>query len=234
MTVSVAATTVLLEDVLVESPSFAASNAAGWSSTSQNDTPQQLAALMASQPEASIAEQVFRLYEGLLGHKPDSSGMQTYVGQAEAGLTGLQISNGTSSVPASTWNTIVSELMNTTEYAARFPVFTGAQGPELTVANLYGQILQRAPSSAEQAFYVNQINSGTSMNTLLQEFVNSSEFTNDTKAQIDNSLASAGATDVQNNSGATHTYTEITFGHGSSDAVAVIGVSHTHAAPLHV
>jgi hypothetical protein len=227
MSVSVSATTVLLEDILVESPSLAATNAPGWSALSaQNSaysTTTSLAVAMVSSPEASIAEQVFRIYEGLLGRAPDAAGMQAYVAQAESGLTGLQISDGTSSVSQSTWNGIVSEFMNSSEYAARFPVFTGAQATTLTVDNIYGQILHRAPSSSELAYYVNELSGGTSLNAVLQQFLNSPEFINDTKSQIDSSLIHAGVADVQAGTSATHTYSEIAFGHST----ALIGVAHS-------
>lgn len=237
MSVSVASTTVLLEDILVESASLAASNAPGYSTLSTNNpnyaTPALLGATFVSQPEASIAEQVFRFYEGMLGHAPDASGMQTYVAQAEAGLTGSQIEVGATSVAGSTWSTIVTELMATTEYAARFPVFSGSgiTSIEQTVFNVYGQILDRQPNSTELAYYTNLLNTGTTINQLLQYFLNSPEYINDTKSQIDASLLNAGLTDVQNNSSATHHYTEIAFGHSSSDAVAVVGIAH--GAPLH-
>ena len=234
MSVSVADTTTLLEDIQGESPSLAANNAPFWANQStqhaNESTPAGLGTLFVSEAETSIAEQVFRLYEGLLGHKPDSSGFQTYINEAEAGLTPSQVAIGATAVAGSTWTNIVSQMMNTSEYAARFMVGTTLT-PDETVTLLYDQILHRLPTTAEQTYYMNLINTGTSMNTLLQYFVNSQEFINDTKSQIDASLLNAGLTDVQAGSGATHTYAEIAFGHSSSaDAVALVGVTHAAAA----
>ena len=234
MTVSVANTTTIIQDIQVESGSLLASNAAFWSADSTHDsttsTPSGMASFFLGVPETSIAQQVFQFYEGILGRKPDAAGMQFYVAQAEAGLTPDQIGLGTTSVSAATWNNIASEMLNSPEGLARFPAGLNAAQ---NATSLYTEILHRVPSSAEVTFYTNALANGLTMNQAVQNFIASPEFQNDTRTQVLNSMFNAAIADVNAGTGAHYNYGEIAFGHSSSAAVETVGIPHsTHGALL--
>jgi len=231
--------TIIVRDVLGESASLA--NSDGTAALLQeyvvNDangaTSINAAAQYAStfSSEISIAERVFSIYEGLLGRAPDPGALSYYVAIAEQGLSVSQIQNGVSSVPGTAWTTIFQYFMNSQEFSTRW---AGDTSTTATVDNLYSLILHRAPSTNELNYYVNLLNTGTSLNTVLQYFVTSSEFVNDTKAQIETSLINAAKSDATSDT-YTNQYAEIAFGHSSNATAmtALVGVAHSATSAAH-
>lgn len=235
MSVSLSITEMLLEDIQGESSALAANNAPYYSAWSVNNasisTESGMANYLVTLPETGIAEEVFRAYEGVLGRAPTSSELHFYVSYAETGLTPSQVALGPTAVSQSTWDTIFSGFYHSAEYAARFGgTISGPDAltnPEFATL-MYAQVLNRVPTTAEINFYVNQMNNGTSRVTVLEEFVNSSEYINDTKSQIDASLV-AGAL---NDTGSGPTYSEIAFGHSSGDST--LSAAHHAASAAHL
>lgn len=234
MTISVQVAQTLLEDVQVESASLAASNAPQYlvpAFNSVNGTAASFANFLVSLPETGIAQEVFRAYEGVLGRAPSSSELQFYVNYAETGLNPSQIAVGPSAVSQTTWDTIFSGFYNSAELASRL----GNGGPNALnntqyVNFLYLDVLHRSTVTASEiTFYVNQLNSGTSRVTVLESFINSSEYQNDVNGQISSSLVNA----ALNDTGSGPTYGEIAFGHSGSNAVAHSAVSAAALGLLH-
>ena len=94
MSVTTGQAITLLENVLFESPTLAASNAATWVATSNivgEDTVAKIASAMAASAEGQIAQQVVRYYMGALGRIPSGSEVQFYINVAEKGLTARKI-----------------------------------------------------------------------------------------------------------------------------------------------
>lgn len=163
----------LLETVLFESPDVAAVNAPNWvgqaaSSSSLSSLSDMVVAMTAS-PEAGITEQVYRLYAGALGRTPSASEIGYYVAIAEKGMTPAQIADGAAAVSGATWNQIAADFSNSPEFQADL-----AGGDAVSL--LYKNILGRTASAGELSFYDTQIQAGTPMPLILQDFVNSPEF----------------------------------------------------------
>jgi len=193
MSVSVADATTLLENVLFESASLAATNAPGWVSQSSTNASEStvsgLAAAMAASPEAGIVQQVVRYYEGALGRAPAGFEILYYVNIVEAGLTASQISAGATSVPQTAWNQVASDFANS-------PEFSFATAGTNVVTLLYQNILGRTPGPAELAFYQAQIAAGYPDTILIQEFTNSPEFQASVDGNVSSALASFGTAAV--------------------------------------
>lgn len=174
MSVTTAQATTLLENVLFESPTLAAANAASWVAQSIDNsnyaTVEGLAAGMAASPEMGIVQQVVRYYEGALGRAPGGFEIEYYVEIAEQGLTPAQIAQGVSSVPQTSWDIIANDFANSPEFT--FLASSGATAVNL----LYTNILRRLPGASEVAYYLDQLSSGFTIGTLVQEFTNSPEY----------------------------------------------------------
>ena len=188
----------LLENVLFESQTQAKANAAGWVTLSNLNsaysTVAGLAAAMAGTAEASIAQQVVRYYEGALGRAPGGTEIAYYVNVAEtnqngafgAALTSSQIAQGASAVSQATWNQIAADFANSPEFS-----FASASASSV-VTLLYLNILGRSPSATEVAYYNAQQAAGLGTSTLVQEFVNSPEYTNKVSSSIATNLGTFG------------------------------------------
>jgi hypothetical protein len=189
MSVTVAQATTLLENILFESPTLAATNATGYAALSELNpaysTVAGLASAIASSPEASIADLVVRYYEAALGRSPGGSEVAYYVAIAETGLTPTQISQGTAAVPLSTLNTIAGDFANSPEFAF-------ASAGTNVVELLYLNILGRSPSAVEIAYYENQLSSGFTTTNLIQEFANSPEYIAKVGGSIQTNLTNYG------------------------------------------
>jgi len=187
----------LLENVLFESSTQAATNAESWLGglSGASSTLSGLAAAMAASPEESIAAHVVGYYLAALGRAPNAAEIRYYVGVAEQGLTPAQIAAG--QVSAGTWDTIAS-------YFTQSPEFTARAGLDMSLGEtaalfeavpwLYQSVLGRTPSGFEISYYDNQIAAGGGMTTLFREFTASPEFATDTAAQIAAALAAYGTT----------------------------------------
>ena len=177
----------LLENVLFESPAMAFANAAGWASLSAINaaysTVSGLAGVMAQTQEAHIPEEVIRLYSAALGRAPSGAEVAFYTGLAEHGLSANQIASG--SVPTAEWNQIASFFVASPES------FTNPASTD-PVSMLFHNVLGRAPSGAETAFYHAQMQHGLGVQNLLQEFANSPEYQNKVDSTILADLAHYG------------------------------------------
>jgi hypothetical protein len=135
----------LLTDILGESATQAQANVGNWTGLAANPSADTLPALavaiIAMSPEISIIEQVYRLYEGVLGRAPDAGGLEYWAQQAESGLTADQISLGTTSVSVTTWNSITGDFLNSTEFQTEY----AGIGNAAFVTLLYKNVLKRAP-----------------------------------------------------------------------------------------
>jgi len=196
MSVTSAQAISLLENVLYESASIAAQNAPAYVALSNGNatysTVSGLASLFASFAEASITQQVVRYYEGALGRAPAGSEIAYYVGIAENGLTADQIGQGASAVSQGTWNIIANDFANSPE----FKFNTNGGSVTSVIQALYTNILGRAPSATEVAFYQAQSSAGLGTNILVQEFVNSPEYQGNANTGIQSALATYGAAAV--------------------------------------
>ena len=197
MSVSTAQATTLLENVLFESPTLAAANAAHWANVNTDGTSpaidtvdlSNVAAEMAATPEIGIAEQVIRYYEGFLGRIPTGAEVSFYTSYAETGLSASLIaSEGAAAVTLPTWGQIAGFFTASPEFAQGSLAMAGAN----LIGDLYSQILGRTPSAAETAFYQGLLNQGTTIPTLVQYFVNSHEYVAKVDATLPQSLASYG------------------------------------------
>jgi hypothetical protein len=190
MSVTVAQATTLLENILFESASLAATNADYWvnqsASVAGDASLLQLAAAMANSAEAGIADEVVRLYYGALGRTPSGAEVLYYVGIAEGGRTSAQIAGGTGGIPQTTWNSIATDFVDSPEFTSN------ASTGSAQITLFYENILGRAPSANELTFYQNQLASGLTSANLLQEFINSPEYANKVDPGIVNDLAQYG------------------------------------------
>ena len=209
----------LLENIFFEAPTVASSNAFFWGQQSQNvaaeSTLSGLANAMAASPEIGIAEHVYELYTGVLGRAPTGTEISYYTAIAESGLAfpmtgGVPVPGG---VPQSTWDQITSYFTASPEFTHKYEAGTSVD----PVAALYQNVLQRAGSASELAYYHNLVNNGTSLATLVQYFINSPEYQNAAAPNAKLLLESFGETVAQNGG----------QGHGS-----VVGVSVPGPAPI--
>lgn len=203
MTVTSSQVTTLLETVLFESATAAKANATSWTAIANvnpsTSTVAGLASYMAGQPEATIAQQVVRYYQGALGRVPSTSEISFYVKYAETGLTASQIATGASAVPTATWNQISQFFANSPEFTTDFGLSGGltAANEAIVVTGFYNNILGRNPSSSEIAFYTNALNNGgATPATLVQFFTNSPEYQAKANATIQSNLTSNGVAAV--------------------------------------
>lgn len=185
----------LLENVLFESATQAAANAATWAANPAAGSIASLASAMAGSGEEKIAATVVGYYLASLGRAPNAAEIRYYVAIAEQGLSQTQIAAG--QVASSTWDTIGKYFANSPEFATRgsldYSIGNTAAYFE-AVPWLYQSVLGRAPNSAEVAYYDNQVLQGTDLGTLFREFTASREFHANTDAQIAAALDSYGAT----------------------------------------
>lgn len=189
MTITTAQAVSLLENTLFESSTLATANAPALAAAhNATDTPLSLANTLAASAEAGIASQVIRYYQAALGRTPGAVEIQYYVAIAEQGLSAAQIAQGAGAVSQAQWNIISSDFVSSPEFQKDF----SAGGSDL-VKLFYENILGRAPSSTESAYYQNQLGTGFTNATLMQEFSNSPEYQNDSNATITLALAGTGA-----------------------------------------
>ena len=189
MSITTGQATTLLENVLFESQAVAQTNASYWVGLSQSvaadATIAGAATAMAATAEAGIAEQVVRYYEGALGRIPAGSEVAYYVAFAETGLSQAQIAQGVSGVAQANWNQISADFAASPEFTANY---AGAS----PVSYLYLTILGRSPAASETAYYNAQLTAGAGVSQLLQEFVNSPEYTLKVNPTIAAALAQNG------------------------------------------
>jgi S-layer protein len=203
MTVTTAQVTTLLENVLFESSTVATGQTAQFTAianfSAATSTVSGLSAYLATQPEATIAEQVIRYYEGALGRVPSPSEISFYVGYLEKGLNASQLALGTASITTAQWAQVAAFFTNSPEFVKDFGLAGGitASNEGLVVTGFYANVLGRAPSASEIQFYENAIANGTATpTTLLEFFANSPEFVTKVSASIQSDLAAAGSTAV--------------------------------------
>ena len=201
MTVTSAQVTTLLENVLFESATLAKANATQVTAyanlSSSTSTVAGLSAFLATQPEATIAEQVVRYYQGALGRVPAPVEIAYYVAIAEANMTPSQIAEGVTAVNGGTWAQIADYFAASPEFKADFGLTgTGTPNQALVITGFYHNILGRAPSAAEITYYEGLLNSGTSYSTLVQYFTESPEYQALADTTIASNLAAAGTTAV--------------------------------------
>lgn len=180
MSVDSATVVNLLENIFFEPPAIAGSNALYWSEQSQNlpaaSSLTGLADLMAGSQEIGIAEHVYELYTSVLGRAPTGTEISYYTAIADAQFAypqtgGVPVAGG---VPQATWDQITSYFTASPEFTHKYEAGTGVD----PVAALYQNVLGRAGSTAEIAYYQNLVDHGTSMATLVQYFVDSPEYRN--------------------------------------------------------
>lgn len=216
MTVTSAQVQTLLTDILGETPSTI-TNAFDLSSYTAlanlgSTTVASLAAQIAADPEAGILQQVYRLYEAVLGRAPDAAGLQSWVAVAETGLTAAQIHAGASSVSQATWNTIINGFTASAEFQAKYSGIGGAALVDL----LYSNILNRAPDATGLATWTGILGSAVAgagptpaaVIQVVNGIVNSQEFIKDTAAN--NSAATVAAALGDTGTGPTYTVTPVT------------------------
>ena len=193
MSVTSQQVTTLLENVLFESSTLAAADAASWQNNPAATSIASLAAAMAASPEETIAAHIVGYYLSALGRAPTAAEIQFYVSYAEKGLTQTQIAAG--QVAASTWDDVAGFFTSSPEFTARAGT-SESLGPTAAlleaVPGLFESVLGRAPSDAEISFYDNAVVSGAGLNTLLGYFTSSKEFATDTASQIAAALTSNG------------------------------------------
>jgi hypothetical protein len=195
MSVTTGQVTTLLENVLFESPTVAAANAPTWVGNSASipgeGTVAGLAAALAATPEAQIAQQVVRYYLGALNRVPSGSEIAFYVAFAEKGLTAAELAQGSTAVPSTTWTTISTFFAASPEFSQDYGL--GPQGAlnaaneALVITAFYANILGRAPSASDIAFYEKALASGITIPQLLVFFTISPEY----QSEVDSSLATA-------------------------------------------
>jgi len=171
-TVTSAQTISLLESVLFESPTLAATNAAAWQAQVPSSATDGIAALgtaMAASPEAGIVNEVLALYMGVLNRVPQAAELSYYVSLLETGATAPQVAQGPSGLSSGSWNAVVADFANSPEFQADLA------NSDLITA-LYHNVLGRAPVSAEVAYYQGLLAHGASTQTLIRDFVDSPEY----------------------------------------------------------
>ncbi len=198
MSVTTAQAVTLLENILFEAPSVAQANASQW--VSQTATVATQAAAIAATPEAGIVEQVVRYYMGALNRVPSATEIQYFVAVAETGLTAAQLAEGTSAVPGSTWAQIAAYFAASPEFAQDYGLSSAgavdASNEAAVISAFYLNVLGRAPSQAEIAFYENVLNTGTSLSTLVQYFATSPEYQSIVGSDIGDAIATYGVSAV--------------------------------------
>lgn len=102
---------------------------------------------------------VINLYKAVLGRNPDHDGARNYI----AGLAQKSL----------TFNQIAAEMLHSAEAA----IWVGGVSDDALIPMLYQNILGRAPSAAETAYYQNALSSGLSSGGLINSFAQSPEFT---------------------------------------------------------
>lgn len=248
MTVTSAQVTTLLENVLFESATLAKANATQVTAyanlSSSTSTVAGLSAFLATQPEASIAEQVVRYYQGALGRVPAPVEIAYYVAIAEANMTSAQISEGATAVNGSTWATIASYFAASPEFKADFGLTGATTNEALVITGFYHNILGRAPTAAELTYYEGLVNTGTSYSTLVQYFTESPEYQTIADSTIESNLAASGTAAVATvaaggnpltsttpigslPSGATGNTTTLSFNSASNTYIAGVTVTGT-------
>jgi S-layer protein len=217
MTVTSAQVQTLLTDILGETTSTVtdAADLASYlalSNLGTANTVTTLAAQIALDPEGGILQQVYRLYEAVLGRAPDASGLQNWVATAEAGLTAAQIHAGVSSVSQATWNTIINGFTASTEFQSKYSGIGGAALVDL----LYSNILGRAPDPTGLATWTSILGNAVAgagatpaaVITVVNGIVNSAEFIKDTAAS--NAAATVAAALGDTGTGPTYATTPVT------------------------
>jgi len=178
MSVTTAQMVTLLDYVLFETPAEAAANAPYWLGLQSADsTVPAFASILSASQEAQVPEQVIRFYQAALGRDPGAAELVYYTAIAENGIDPSVLrSKGIAAVQAASWNQIATDFTNSAE-------FTADLSGQDVVTVLYQNILARAPAAAEAAYYHQQIAAGAGTAQLLQEFVNSPEYQNQTATQ---------------------------------------------------
>jgi len=211
MTVTSAQVITLLENVLFESATLAKANATSWTAianlSSSTSTVAGLSAYLASQPEATIAQQVVRYYQGALGRVPSPSEIAFYVNYAETGLTAAQIAQGASAVSTATWTNVSNFFANSPEFKSDYGLTSGltAANEAIVITGFYNNVLGRAPTTSEITFYENALSNGATPATLVQFFTNSPEYQAKANATIQTNLGNNGTAAVAGTSSLTST-----------------------------
>ena len=109
------------------------------------------------------------LYENVLHRAPDSTGQSYWLGQMSGGMSQAQVVLGFSQSP---------EDINDLAAPVQQGLWVGNPNAA-EVARLYDTTLGRLPDAAGLAYWTNQLQTGTSLQTVVNGFVGSSEFQTD-------------------------------------------------------
>ncbi len=110
-------------------------------------------------PAVSDVISIARLYQAALGRQPDQAGLDYYANRFASGQSIANISDS---------------FLHSPEFNAKFGDIT-TLSQATYIAELYNNVLGRAPAQSEINWYVNDLNSGDSSNNLLQHFAASPE-----------------------------------------------------------
>jgi len=178
----------LLENVLFESPTLAAANAATWaaqvpaSAATTSQAVDALGSAMLASPENQISSEVLALYMGVLNRVPQAGELQYYVNLIETGATSAQVAQGPSALSANLWNAVVADFVNSPEFQADL-------SKSDLITTLYHNVLGRTPGSAEVAYYQGLLAHGAPTADLVRDFVDSPEFRAGTQFRLAASAA---------------------------------------------
>jgi len=173
----------LLENVLFESPTLAAANAASWvaqvpaSATTTAQAVDALGSAMLASPENQISSEVLALYMGVLNRVPQAGELHYYVNLVETGATSAQIAQGPSALSANLWNAVVADFVNSPEFQSDLAGST-------LITTLYHNVLGRTPGNSEVAYYQGLLAQGAPTTALVRDFVDSPEFRSGEQFQL--------------------------------------------------
>ncbi len=111
----------------------------------------------------STAGTVWHMYQAALAREPDASGFQYWMSQVQNGMSVQDLAH---------------DFMNSSEFQTKYGQLTNQQ----FVDQLYQSVLNRAPDSAGEAYWTDQLNHGVTRDTVLIGFANSTENANATAA----------------------------------------------------
>ena len=102
-------------------------------------------------------------YSRFLGRTPDAPGLQAYLNEYAHGATDQQM---------------IAQFLNSPEYQKQSDL-SGDTGSSVVVTALYIDLLNRAPTSNEVTFWVDQLKAGTTMATVVNDFLTCTEYRTD-------------------------------------------------------
>lgn len=132
--------------------------------------------------EASFSDEVFRLYQGVLGREPDLDGFQYWTGRLAGGLP---------------FGTAVTGFVASAEFRATY----GETGHIGFVGLLYANVLGRAADPGGLAHWAGRLAAGTPRETVVEGFVQSREFVASTAPALRDWMLEQGTDDVLDGGG---------------------------------